>query len=285
MKKFYSILCGLALACGMTANAYDLVTFEDFDLCADGHAFIPQEYDMVYSGDFYFSCYSNNGYWNGVTVSRTTSNTFAGLDDQYNAITGGGCDGSKAFAIAYYSEYDANNSEQYPEINEFTECAPFYPEYVYVTNTAYAVNSMENGDAYAKKFDENDYLKVIFKGMNIDWDKEPVELVETGTQVEFYLAKDGKIVKDWQKVDLSALGEVDLIRMVMDSSDKGTWGINTPTYFAFDNFKASKTPVEPVTGISDVKVSSTKAYKTIENGQVIIVNGNTRYDMTGRVIK
>lgn len=146
----------------------------------------------MYSGDFFFSCNSNYGYWNGITVSKTTSNTFAGLDDQYNSITGGGCDGSKAFAIAYYSEYDANNSNQYPEIMEFYKGAPFYPEYVYVTNAAYAVNSMESGDTYAKKFHENDYLKGIFKGMAIDWDKEQVELVETGTQVEFYLAKDGK---------------------------------------------------------------------------------------------
>ena len=277
MKKFYSILCGLALACGMTANAYDLVTFEDFSMCADGHAFIPaDEYPMVDSGGFWFSCYSNNGYWNGVTVSRTTGNTFAGLDDQYNAITGGGCDGSNAFAIAYYSEYDANNSEQYPEIMELSEGAPFYPEYVYVTNTAYAVNSMENGDAYAKKFDETDWLKLIITGYTADED-------ETGS-VEFYLAKDGNIVKEWTKVDLTPLGVANFIRFTMDSSDKSAYGMNPPAYFCLDNMKAEITDEEPnITGIKELNTNkaSIEANKVFQNGKMVIISNGRKYSLTG----
>ena len=125
---------------------------------------------------------------------------------------------------------------------------------------------------------DNDYLKITFTGYTYDASLEEVE----GESVDFYLAKDGKIVNDWQKADLSSLGKVSIIRMVMDSSDQGAWGINTPTYFAMDNFKASETPV---TAVNDIKVETSKAYKTIENGQIVIVKDDARYNIMGQEVK
>lgn len=270
MKKIFTLLCGAAVA--MSASAYDVVTFEDQTLGAN-EAFVSSDEDAIISGDFFFPYYGAVGYWNGVTVSNKTANTFTDLSDQYNACTGVGAEGSATFAVAYYAQYNALMDDQYPEIWS-NKADTFFPEYVYVTNTAYAATSMENGDSYAKKFDESDYLKIIFK--SVDEDDEEV------ARVEFFLAKDGKIVKDWQKVDLRPLGEVEFIRIEMESTDMSYGFINTPTYFAFDNFKASE---DTPTGISEIKVSNNKAYKTIENGQVVIVNGNNRYDITGRMIK
>jgi len=43
--------------------------------------------------------------------------------------------------------------------------------------------------------------------------------------------------------------------------------------------------VSSTTGIDDVKVASESTYKVIENGQVIIVKGNTRYNIMGQEIK
>lgn len=40
-----------------------------------------------------------------------------------------------------------------------------------------------------------------------------------------------------------------------------------------------------VTGIDDVKVNATKAYKTIENGQVVIVKGDMKYNIMGQPVK
>ncbi|MBQ0120037.1 MAG: hypothetical protein KBT13_02795 [Bacteroidales bacterium] len=43
--------------------------------------------------------------------------------------------------------------------------------------------------------------------------------------------------------------------------------------------------VDPVTAINDIKVEASKAYKTIENGQVVIVKDNARYNVAGQMIK
>ncbi len=273
MKKIFTLICGAVLACGMTAYAEDVVTFENTGYASEGEAYVGTEPDFLIAGDFMFAYYGAQGYWNGVTFSQKTSNTYAGLSDQYNSITGGGADGSKGFAVCYYSQYNALMDDQYPEIYS-SEYDTFYPEYVYVTNTAYAVNSMENGDQFAKKFESNDYLKVIFKGMDDD-----DEAIST---VEYYLASGTNISKTWERVDLSALGKVNYVRMEMVSTDMSYGYYNTPTYFAMDNFKASQ---GPVTGINDLKVNAEKSYKTIENGQVVIVKGNARYNIMGQEIR
>ena len=39
------------------------------------------------------------------------------------------------------------------------------------------------------------------------------------------------------------------------------------------------------TAINDINVTATKAYKTIENGQVIIVKDNVRYNVMGQPMK
>jgi len=41
----------------------------------------------------------------------------------------------------------------------------------------------------------------------------------------------------------------------------------------------------PSTGISDLSVKAAKAYKTIENGQVVIVKGDARYNTMGQAVK
>ncbi len=41
----------------------------------------------------------------------------------------------------------------------------------------------------------------------------------------------------------------------------------------------------PVTGINDLSVKAEKVYKTIENGQVVIVKGDARYNVAGQAIK
>lgn len=41
----------------------------------------------------------------------------------------------------------------------------------------------------------------------------------------------------------------------------------------------------PSTGVNDLNVKAEKVYKTIENGQVVIVKGNARYNVAGQAIK
>ena len=179
-----------------------------------------------YSGSFKFDTGSmpSYSYWYNFAYSNQTSTEYTSLADQFRNCVGHGADDSSIYGIAF------------PQGGKVTVLSggdegSIVPGF-YITNTAYALSSMQNGDAYAKKFTEEDWFKVTVKG-------EDVNEEETGT-VEFYLAKDGQFVTDWTYVDLAALGQVKYISFTMSSTDMGQWGMNTPGYFAFDNFGAKE---------------------------------------------
>ena len=89
----------------------------------------------------------------------------------------------------------------------------------------------------------------------------------TGTK-EYYLAdlRDADkayIINDWRYVDLSSLGKVKKLGFELTSTDNGTYGMNTPAYFCFDNFGAEGTEVLPEknvditpTGINEVETEA-----------------------------
>jgi hypothetical protein len=97
---------------------------------------------------------------------------------------------------------------------------------------------MLNGDAYAKKFggvsgDEEDWFLLTITGKDAGG-------TEVGS-VEFYLADyrfadNGQdyIVNTWEYVDLMGLGVVESLEFSLSSSDMGSYGMNTPAYFALD---------------------------------------------------
>ena len=58
--------------------------------------------------------------------------------------------------------------------------------------------------------------------------------VATGS-VTVDMAKDGAFLESWRKVELSSLGEVTKLGFTMDGSDKSSYGVKQPKYFAFDN--------------------------------------------------
>lgn len=93
-----------------------------------------------------------------------------------------------------------------------------------ITNTTYGLGVAKYGDATAKALtQEGDYFTLTITADN-------------GSAVSFDLARDGRFLEGWQTVNLSALGKVKSLTFTMDSSDKSDWGgINTPSYFAFDN--------------------------------------------------
>ena len=65
---------------------------------------------------------------------------------------------------------------------------------------------------------------------------------ESTGSVDFYLAdyryadsSQDYIVNAWEYIDLSSLGSVDELSFSLSSSDNGSFGMNTPNYFAIDN--------------------------------------------------
>ncbi len=132
----------------------------------------------------------------------------------------------------------------------------------YITNTTYAYKSMLLGDAFAKKFggasgNDPDFFKVTVRGY--------LNGSMKADSAEFYLAdyrfsnnSMDYIVNNWQWFNTSSLGAVDSIKFFMYSSDNGTFGMNTPAFFAIDNFTSSQ-----VAGIN--KISNIQHITTYPN--------------------
>jgi len=128
----------------------------------------------------------------------------------------------------------------------------------YVTNTTYAYWSINDGDAFSKKFGGED-------GNDPDWFKLTITGKDAGDKatgtVAFYLAdyrfedtSRDYIVDQWTWVDLSPLGEIAGLEFVLSSSDEGDWGMNTPAYFALDHLNTCSGADYDQDGIPDGQV-------------------------------
>lgn len=156
-----------------------------------------------------------NAFGGGFTYTNKTDVTTPGYTNS-SAITAKGVNGDT---------YLICNCDGYSRKGEITLKSALPVVSAYFTNATYAYLSMRDGDGYAEPFGADDWFKVIVTGWNAS--------DETG-RVEVYLAKDGAILKDWQKADLSGLGIVDKLSFSFASTDNGQWGMNTPAYFCMD---------------------------------------------------
>lgn len=245
MKKIYiSLLCAAMVS--TTSFAQSVADFEDLGLAAESFWNGADGSGSFTSGDFTFT---NNftdwgeygTSWDGFAYSTMTATTYASLDDQYNCVVGHGANDSKTFAVVYYNSY----AKILPTVGR-KDRASFEPQACFVTNSAYAYTSMKEGDAYAKKFDENDWFLITATGFLDD--------VRVGT-AEYYLAQNGQIADDWGIFDLSGIGTVDRVLFSLSSSDNGEWGMNTPAYFCLDNFNEPLT-IDNVNLVNNKEVSA-----------------------------
>ncbi len=201
-------------------------------------------------------------YWDGWAYSNTSDTTTAGHTNQFSATTGTGAPdpafgaSSPTYSLAYHGFMRYND--------DYTECLGIptldLPENsqllgAYFTNTTYAVQSMLHGDSFAKIFgddsrdsdhdgeydDAEDWFKLVITGLDAEGN-------ETGS-TEFYLAdyrfsdnSQDYIVTDWQWVDLSVLNDPVQVQFTLGSSDVGTFGPNTPFYFAMDSLTLQTVP-------------------------------------------
>ena len=214
----------------------DIANFDDLSLAPESYWNGSDESGGFASGSAYFNNNYNSTYdsWDGFASSNITDTNTSGLDGQYNAIPGGGQNGSANYAIGF-DPVAAGFGTELPTMTVDSACTV---EGFYVTNNNYAYYSMLNGDALAKKFggdsgDDEDWFLLTIIGKDVGG-------VTSGT-VDFYLADyrfaDNSldyIVETWEYVDLTSLGVVKSLEFSLSSSDVGEWGMNTPAYFAMD---------------------------------------------------
>lgn len=125
-----------------------------------------------------------------------------------------------------------------------------------ITNSAWVVDCVKNGNGYAAKFEKGSWFKVTFTGTKAD---------NTTASVDYYLAdyrsdkeSDWTLLTDWTWVDLSSLGKVVSLSISFDGSDQ-SWGyLNTSTYVCVDNVGCEK---NTVTGIAANKWNSVELHE------------------------
>ncbi len=261
MKKIYLSLL-FAAATAVAANA-QIATFEDITIGEEGHMSVSTEDDddrtEFTSGSYTFAtgCMHDYSYWYWFGYANQKENTYKKLDDQWRNIVGGGNNGSSNYGVAFCAEF---NGPCYVTVSgdEGATVPGFY-----ITNSAYAYTSMLNGDGFAKKFGVGDWFKLTITGFDANDEK-------TGTK-EYYLAdlRDAAkayIINDWRYVDLSGLGKVKKISFTLTSSDNGTYGMNTPGYFCFDDLGAEGTEELPTKNVNfaatfeDITIDDTESF-------------------------
>lgn len=292
MKPLFRSLAA-ALVLSFSSNAQTVADFENLGLATDtfdnGSA-SPLGYTYS-SGNLDFENHYDTawgGFWTrGWAISTVKDSTTAGFSNLYGASTAQGQGGSNTYAVGtnFARAYLTGNAEG-KLVNG-----------LYLTNTTFAAISMRDGDNFAKKFggasgNDSDWFKLQIIGSLAG------NLTDT---VDFYLAdyrfgdnNQDYIVKDWQWVDLTSLGNVDTVHFILTSSDVGQNGMNTPAYYAIDGFttkdsglnlsKASHTSISfypnpatnkiHLTGISeaDVEIYNTTGIKVwagkTQNGSI-----------------
>lgn len=176
--------------------------------------------------------------WSEWAYTNMADDSTADYNNQFSAITVAGVDTitseGKNYAMAYIPT-DWMTAETIPIHVNFADSASHEVQGLFVTNSSYAALSMEQGDPFAKKFGGDD-------GNDPDWYKLSVwgllEGDETDT-IDYYLSdfrfddnsKD-YIIKTWQWLELSSLGEVDSLMFNLSSSDVSAFDLPSITISA-----------------------------------------------------
>ncbi|MEM6655378.1 MAG: DUF4465 domain-containing protein, partial [Planctomycetota bacterium] len=196
--------------------------------------------------------------WRGFAYSNLALGVATGFDTQFVASTGDGVGpGADNYGIAFgYHDLEEGFDERGPfnpgnpaHLNALPTLelpAGYGVASVEITNTVRVLDSLDNGDSFAKKFggasgDDPDWLKVTAYGSDASGD------LLTPT-VDFYLAdfrfdepEDDFALRDWATWDLSPLADATRLHFNISSTDVGTFGLNTPAYFAIDDLVLSAT--------------------------------------------
>lgn len=269
MKKyFYAFATALlAVAPVMAQENNGTATFEDLGVSARGYENGDTELGGFISGNYYFANIYNSEWssWSGFALStkkETTFNMANYNEDQYNSCVGSGYNASETYLVAFPTTYGVTSKLDMAIVTE-AEGNNFDARGFFVTNTANNVRSYLNGDGMSK---DADGTYTGDKGFTTgDWCKLTVygskdDQTVSGT-VEFYLADyrsaneaEHYYVKDWTWVDISSLGNVNMLSFEVTSSRSNEYGMTTPGYFCMDNFNDAN-----VAGISATTRNSKNA--------------------------
>lgn len=197
--------------------------------------------------DFQIFSFLHNGHgthWDGFSISKSTSTA----PDDYNGgcMAKGGLQGEGTpYLVGYWSAYaDATQVI-------FNDGKAYYPKEVNICQSPLSYNDILNGSYTGYVFKKGDYFTLTITALNEEYEPD-----ETRT-VTYYLADYRGATEDswtlnstWEKVDLTPLGAVYGLAFSMESTDTGTYGMNTSGYFTLDGLAVSSDVVSSVATIT-----------------------------------
>ena len=231
----------------INANVLNEVAgFEDQNLEPDSY-FLPESAGNFTSGSLSFLYEGSSGSWSGFTYSNRLTLNGTYNDDQFVAVSRGGIEAdSSAFAITYVSsDWITGTYDPIPSVIQTTGGNEAIFSGFYVNNTDMAYITMRDGTLFNKKFggdsgNDPDWFRLKVWGLRAD--------NSLTQEITHYLAdfrnEDNTldfIQDDWRWVDLQPLGAVKSLHFILESSDSGDFGINTPAYFCMDNLTVLNT--------------------------------------------
>ena len=201
-----------------------IITFENVELGEQGYRNNFPDGLILLGVDFYNHFNPEWMSWEGFAVSRLTDRETFGFENQFSVYASGGAGGSEQFAVVFDGFEEITNAR-------FLDNQEFRFRSLMINNTTLTVHTLRSGLGVARPFRADDWFKIIITGFDARGN-------ETG-KVEFYLAdfRNGRefILREWIRVDLTSLGQVNRLEFTFDSTDVGEWGVNTPQYAAIDN--------------------------------------------------
>lgn len=154
-------------------------------------------------------------------------------------------------------------------------------DHMYVTNTTYVYNLLENGDGWmipVGGVTDECWYKIIAYGYN--------NINQPTDTAEFILWNNGQGVQEWIKWDLSVLGDVARVEFNLVGSDElyaSGYGLGAPGYFAYDNVAVRFTQTTTALPNSP-STSSPNSKKILNNGQLFIIRDGQYYTILGATI-
>ena len=171
---------------------------------------------------------SFGGFYSGFAISNTVDTTTPGVANQYAAFPGSGSGGSSNYLISSGSESSATASLLFETID--------------IANTTYTAIATQGDDGNPTPFvsgplaDSDGFLDLIISSPNSQGNANQIVV-----SLADYRSDNDFLSEDWRTIDVSAL-QSNQLTFSFAGSDVGTFGLNTPAYFALDNVVLSAVP-------------------------------------------
>ena len=190
--------------------------------------------------------------WEGFTLSKVSQDTA----NVFGCTANGGVVGvGTPYVIGYFSDWVTDALGYSSNIILFDQA--YYPDYVYICQNSNTMEAITHGGVFnARAFTEQDTLALIISAMD--------NYLQETRSIEYHLAIDGKKNNGWVKVSLKALEKANGLSFRMTSTDIGSYGTNTPLYFALDALTINTAKPANVQSIN---------IDTQEKGQIMLING------------